>query len=214
MIGFIYIVTNIVTQQKYIGRKIYTKGWENYFGSSKLLLRDIERLGRDKFTRDIIEECETIEQLRYRELYWQLHFKVKESPDYYNLTYATEGFDTTGTRFSYSKEELEDIWPKERREIQSKRWKDPALNPNNIPAVAAEKSKNMRINNPMFREDIKKKLSDIKSQPFQLEYCEKIYTFKNIEESRAVFGHSAISVRKLGVKKNNPYKGLKFLGFL
>ena len=35
--------------------------WQNYWGSSKPLLEDIQRLGYDNFTREIIHWCKTRE---------------------------------------------------------------------------------------------------------------------------------------------------------
>lgn len=207
MIGFIYITTNKLNGKRYIGRKIYDGNYESYLGSSKLLLSDIKRHGICNFTREIIEECDSYEKLQMRELYWQLHYNVKEDPNFYNLTYTTQGFDTSGTRFTYSSESLEKIWPDERRDIQRKKWKDPQKNPNNIQSVRENKSKRMKLENPSFREDVKLKLS----KPFVLEYNGVEYTFNNRAEAINVFGTSAIQVRKSGVKKYNPFKGLRFL---
>ena len=74
--GFIYITTNTKTSQKYIGMKKYTKGWETYLGSSKLLKKDIEQYGVDQFTREIIEECCSLKQLQEREIFYLNKFDV------------------------------------------------------------------------------------------------------------------------------------------
>lgn len=214
MVGFIYITTNTINGKKYIGRKKYMDGWEEYLGSSKLLLKDIEKYGTNAFKREILEECSTYEELQLRELYWQLHYKVKESPDFYNLTYASEGFDTSGTKFTYSPEELKKIWPIERRKKSSDIWKNPCKNPNNLEHVKQLRSKKMKDDNPSFREDVKQKISDKKSKPFQLEYQGEIYTFKNIRASVEKFGNAAISALTTGYKKNKPFKGLKFVTYL
>jgi group I intron endonuclease len=62
--GFVYLITNTVTGRKYIGRKFYhtykkririrQSNWRVYTGSCKPLLEDIKRLGKDKFTFEII----------------------------------------------------------------------------------------------------------------------------------------------------------------
>lgn len=214
MVGFIYITTNTINGKKYIGRKKYIDGWEHYLGSSKLLLHDIKKYGEQHFKREIIEECSTYEELQLRELYWQLHYKVKESADFYNITYATEGFDTSGAKFTYSEEELKKIWPEERRKKSSVLWKDPQKNPNNLDFVKKLKSNRMKTNNPSFRDDVKQKISDKKSKPFQLEYEGEIFTFKNIQASVKKFGNAAISAITNGYKKNKPFKGLTFKGYL
>ena len=57
--GFVYCITNIKTKQAYIGCKQYfnyKKGkkkaesnWKSYMGSSKHLLEDIDKLGKENF---------------------------------------------------------------------------------------------------------------------------------------------------------------------
>ena len=62
--GFIYLITNTVSGRKYIGRKFYhtykkrkrvrESNWRVYAGSCKPLKEDMQRLGKDKFTFEII----------------------------------------------------------------------------------------------------------------------------------------------------------------
>ena len=67
--GFVYLITNLTNQRKYIGRKYFwsfrtPKGkkrkvktesdWKNYYGSCPELKEDIIRIGKDNFTRSII----------------------------------------------------------------------------------------------------------------------------------------------------------------
>jgi hypothetical protein len=62
--GFVYLITNTVTDRKYIGRKFYhtykrkrrvkESNWRVYAGSCRPLQEDIQRLGKDKFTFEII----------------------------------------------------------------------------------------------------------------------------------------------------------------
>jgi len=62
--GFIYLITNTVSGRKYIGRKFYhtykkrkrirESNWRVYAGSCKPLKEDMKRLGKDKFTFEII----------------------------------------------------------------------------------------------------------------------------------------------------------------
>ena len=74
--GFIYITTNTRTGQKYIGMKKYNKGWESYLGSSKLLKKDIENIGKENFSREILEECETLRHLQEREIFYLNYYNV------------------------------------------------------------------------------------------------------------------------------------------
>lgn len=62
--GFVYLITNTVSGRKYIGRKFYhtykkrkrvrESNWRVYVGSCKPLKEDMKRLGKDKFTFEII----------------------------------------------------------------------------------------------------------------------------------------------------------------
>ena len=62
--GFVYLITNTVTDRKYIGRKFYhtykrkrrvkESNWREYAGSCRPLQEDMQRLGKDKFTFEII----------------------------------------------------------------------------------------------------------------------------------------------------------------
>ena len=77
--GFIYRITNTTNGHDYVGRKYFTtikkrpplKGkknkrretvetdWKEYWGSSPRLQADIDTLGKDKFTREIIHLCKS-----------------------------------------------------------------------------------------------------------------------------------------------------------
>lgn len=102
--SFVYIITNLENGKKYIGKKIFTsiqrkkvKGktrrkkvekesnWKSYFGSNKLLQEDVERLGQDRFRREIIKLCKTRGTASYWEAKLQMQYEVLEKPDdFYN----------------------------------------------------------------------------------------------------------------------------------
>ena len=102
--GFIYRITNTVNGHDYVGRKYFKtikkrpplKGkknkrretietdWKEYWGSSPRLLADIERLGKDKFTREIIHLCNSRGETNYMEAYYQFTEGVLLREDNYN----------------------------------------------------------------------------------------------------------------------------------
>ena len=109
-IGFVYNITNTVTGRQYIGKKLakFSKttyktiklkngtkkkkkirgkidsDWQTYYGSSVELTKDIEQIGVDKFTREILYYCKSKSETSYVEAREQFDRKVLESDKYYN----------------------------------------------------------------------------------------------------------------------------------
>ena len=98
--GFVYLITNLQNGKGYVGCKQYmhytrlketASNWKTYMGSSKWLLKDIEKIGKEHFKFEIIAEYKNRRSLRYYELYYQMKFNVLSStfegtdePAYYN----------------------------------------------------------------------------------------------------------------------------------
>ena len=106
-IGFVYCITNTVTNRKYIGKKNFyfsktkqVKGkkkrikvdsdWRTYFGSNKELNEHVNLLGEEKFRREIIRFCKSKSEMNYHELREQMVNDVllKEN-EYYNSYVGT-----------------------------------------------------------------------------------------------------------------------------
>jgi len=103
-IGFVYLITNLKTGQKYIGKKLAQfkktrpplKGkrlkrrttvesdWRDYWGSSDKLQADVEALGPENFTREILYLCKSKAEMSYLEAREQFERRVLESDEYYN----------------------------------------------------------------------------------------------------------------------------------
>lgn len=100
-VGFVYLITNLSNNKKYIGQKrlwstktrqINKKpkkikcqsDWQKYYGSSQDLKDDVVLLGKDNFKREITRFCETKSELNYIELREQMINDVIMKPDYYN----------------------------------------------------------------------------------------------------------------------------------
>jgi hypothetical protein len=84
------MTTNLVNGKKYIGR--HSKEDANYLGSGRLLKQAIAKYGRENFSKQIIEECQTIEQLRECEYYWIAFHDAVNSSEFYNMSWKTGGF--------------------------------------------------------------------------------------------------------------------------
>jgi hypothetical protein len=109
-VGFVYLITNALTGRKYIGKKLakFSKttykvvklkngnkkkkkirskidsDWQLYYGSSPELTKDIEKLGIENFSREILYYCRSKSECSYIEAREQFARKVLESDDYYN----------------------------------------------------------------------------------------------------------------------------------
>jgi hypothetical protein len=109
-VGFVYQITNTLTGRKYIGKKLakFSKttykvvklkngnkkkkkirskidsDWQLYYGSSPELTKDIELLGTENFSREILYYCRSKSECSYIEAREQFARKVLESDDYYN----------------------------------------------------------------------------------------------------------------------------------
>jgi Putative endonuclease segE, GIY-YIG domain len=99
MEGFVYIITNLTNNKKYIGkkhfwtrqkdrktgrRKTQESDWMNYFGSCDELKEDVKLLGQDNFLREILYLCPHKKSMSYYETYEQFNRNVLFSNDYYN----------------------------------------------------------------------------------------------------------------------------------
>ena len=102
--GFIYEITNLITNKKYIGKKqIQSKirrkplkgkkrvrieykqsDWKSYTGSSNDLNDDIKKYGKENFTFNILKICDSKWELAYFECKIQLERDVLLKDDYYN----------------------------------------------------------------------------------------------------------------------------------
>jgi len=109
-IGFVYLITNLTTGRKYIGKKLakFSKttyktvklkngtkkkkkirskidsDWQTYYGSSDELSKDIALLGTENFKREILYYCRSKAECTYIEAREQFSRRVLESDEYYN----------------------------------------------------------------------------------------------------------------------------------
>ncbi len=109
-IGYVYIITNLTNNKKYIGKKLakfakttyktiklkngtkkkkkirskVDSDWKEYWGSSPNLQADINTLGKENFTREILHYCKSKAETSYTEAREQFDRKVLESNEYYN----------------------------------------------------------------------------------------------------------------------------------
>ena len=109
-VGFVYLIVNKANGRMYVGKKLakfsrtstktvtlkngtkkkkkvrskIDSDWQEYYGSSIELNKDIELLGKDTFTRQILFFCKSKAECSYVEAREQFTRRVLESDDYYN----------------------------------------------------------------------------------------------------------------------------------
>ena len=113
MEGFVYLITNLVNDKKYIGKKHFwtrqkdrktgrrkTKesDWIDYWGSCDLLKEDVKELGKDKFLREILYLCPHKKSMSYYETYEQFIRNVLLSEEYYNTNIEGKFFSSEVNR--------------------------------------------------------------------------------------------------------------------
>ena len=109
-VGIVYLITNTNSGRMYIGKKLarfktlrykmhtqkngkkirkkirgaVASDWQDYYGSSDALNKDIEKYGKDKFHREILYYCRSKAECNYIEAREQFARRVLESDQYYN----------------------------------------------------------------------------------------------------------------------------------
>lgn len=109
-VGFVYLIENLVTGRKYIGKKLakfaktsykvvklkngtkkrkkikskIDSDWVTYYGSNDELNRDVLALGEANFKRTVLHYCYSKSECSYIEAKLQFEHKVLETDDYYN----------------------------------------------------------------------------------------------------------------------------------
>lgn len=100
-LGFVYNITNLTNNKKYIGKKLLKKtktkqvkgkkkrtlvesDWKDYYGSNKELNEDVASIGAHNFKREIVRLCKTKGECNYYEAKMQFDNDVLTRDDYYN----------------------------------------------------------------------------------------------------------------------------------
>ncbi len=100
-LGFVYLIENLITGKKYVGKKLFyfsrtkqIKGkkkrfkiesdWMSYYGSNVELNSDVETLGQENFKREILHLCKSKGLCNYLEAKEQFVRCVLEDDNYYN----------------------------------------------------------------------------------------------------------------------------------
>jgi hypothetical protein len=99
--GYVYLITNLLSNKKYIGKKLFwfkktkmVKGkkkrfkvesdWKDYWSSSEDVKIDVKKIGSENFKREILYICSNRGLCNYLEAREQMDRRVLESIEYYN----------------------------------------------------------------------------------------------------------------------------------
>ena len=102
--GFVYLITELDTGKKYIGKKNFWRpkvlpknskrnrrirtrvesDWKKYFGSNKEVQALVESNGIENYKREILRLCQTKGEMSYYEAKLQFDHDVLLRDDYYN----------------------------------------------------------------------------------------------------------------------------------
>lgn len=92
-VGFIYVITNNIDKRQYFGKKnaffkktalktvtlkngtkkkkkirsLVPSDWPSYYGSSDALKKDVDLLGKENFSREILMFCTSLSEMTYQE---------------------------------------------------------------------------------------------------------------------------------------------------
>lgn len=109
MEGFVYLITNLTNNRKYVGKKNFwtrqkdrktgrrkTKEspWQSYWGSCDELIADVKELGEDKFLREILYLCPHKKSMSFYETMEQFKRDVILREDYYNTNVEGKFFSS------------------------------------------------------------------------------------------------------------------------
>jgi len=102
--GFVYLITEVDTKKKYIGKKNFWRpkvlpknskrnrrvrtrvesDWRNYYGSNKEIQLLVEEKGKENYKREILYLCKTKGEMSYYETKLQFDHDVLLKDEYYN----------------------------------------------------------------------------------------------------------------------------------
>lgn len=90
---YVYIVTNLINNKKYVGKRTCSCKIEddNYLGSGILISRAISKYGEENFKKEIIKVFNTADEAFEYEEYLTIKLNVVSSEEYYNLKIGGKG---------------------------------------------------------------------------------------------------------------------------
>lgn len=100
MYGYIYKTTNLINNKIYIGQHKSDTFNENYKGSGIMIKRALKEYGKEHFKVELLESCESQDELNNKEIYYINLFKSQDTNIGYNIVQGGQERFFTGQKHS------------------------------------------------------------------------------------------------------------------
>lgn len=169
----VYKTTNTINGKFYVGQD--SKNNPSYLGSGVLLKKAIEKHGRENFVKEILEVCNTKEQLNEREIFWIEETKAREVG--YNLAEGGHGGST---------------YTEETRRRISAQFKGRIVSPETVQKRKETKQKVLEVDPNAYKhtEESKLKIGEKNKGRVPSEYNKLMSSIKNSRENNPNYGKS------------------------
>ncbi len=111
-----YLTQNNINKRFYVGQTIQDD--KSYFGSGTALKHAMNKYGKENFTRETLEVCDSIDELNEAEIYWIDFFGFPNNPSLYNMNYG--GMNSAHTPESKEKLRQANLGKKYSDEVKEK----------------------------------------------------------------------------------------------
>ena len=91
MFGYVYMITNLKNNKRYIGKHKTNKEKNSYLGSGFLLKKAMDKYGKENFKKEIICKCYTLEELNECEKHFINRYDACKREDFYNISSGGTG---------------------------------------------------------------------------------------------------------------------------
>lgn len=164
MYGYIYITINKINGKIYIGQKKSSKYVDSYYGSGRILLKAIDKYGKENFVNHMIDCANTQEELDEKEKCYISFFKNKYKDKCYNIAEGASG----GNVFRYANKEEKEAFKLKMTKINRERCKSKEFKDK------ISQKTSLRYNDVKIREEHSKRLKEVWSDKYLREKHSKL----------------------------------------
>lgn len=221
---YIYKTTNLINGKQYIGQH-YGKINDSYLGSGTLILKAIEKYGKNSFYKEVLEICQSREDANEKEKFYISLYNAVENENFYNLA---DG-NPIGSSWKYchkwakeNPEKAKELYKKNGEKLQQWVKENPEKAKENI-QKCIEGSKKWKEENPEKVKEIMKKVNESKikwQKEHEEEYKKQIKqwrekgTITNSQQIRCIttgeiFPSQSAAARAYNIPQSNISKCLK-----